>query len=69
VQFHPEATRPIAEDWLAASDPPPPDEVTRPMFDHADGTWQQAAANADALFSGWLDGTFAGQATAVGASP
>jgi GMP synthase-like glutamine amidotransferase len=68
VQFHPEATRPIAEYWLAASDPPPPLEVTRPMFEHADGAWERAAANARVLFSGWLDGAFAGREAAVSAS-
>ena len=68
VQFHPEATRPIAEDWLAVSDPSPPAEVTGPMFDHPDGAWERAAANASVLFSGWLDGAFAGQADAAGMS-
>lgn len=56
VQFHPEATRPVAGAWLAAADPPPGPAVTRHVLGDVDGTWRLAAANAAALFSAWLGG-------------
>jgi GMP synthase (glutamine-hydrolysing) len=60
VQFHPEATRPIVASWLAGSDPPPPAELTGPLLaGDAGPVWEQAAANAEKFFSGWLDGCLA----------
>lgn len=58
VQFHPEATQPIVASWLAGSDPPPPRDVTDPLFRDADAAWQEASANAGVFFSAWLDGWF-----------
>jgi GMP synthase-like glutamine amidotransferase len=60
VQFHPEATEPIVASWLAGSDPPPSQDLSDPLFTAADGTWQQASANAEVFFSAWLDGGLAG---------
>jgi GMP synthase-like glutamine amidotransferase len=59
LQFHPEATEPIARSWLAGANPPPGPEITRPMFEGAGTAWAGAAANAGTLFSAWLDGTLA----------
>jgi GMP synthase-like glutamine amidotransferase len=60
VQFHPEATEPIVASWLAGSTPPPPREVTGPLFGAGSaGAWGQAAANAAVLFSAWRDGSLA----------
>jgi GMP synthase (glutamine-hydrolysing) len=61
LQFHPEATRPIAESWLRLTTPPPGDDVLGPLFGTADGAWQRAAAHAPVLFSAWLDGRLTGQ--------
>jgi GMP synthase-like glutamine amidotransferase len=63
LQFHPEATRPIAESWLRLGTTPPGEDVTGPLFGAADGAWQRAAAHAPALFSAWLDGRLTGQKT------
>ncbi len=63
LQFHPEATQPIAESWLELSTPPPGEDITGPLFATADGAWQRAAAHAPGLFSAWLDGGLAGQKT------
>jgi GMP synthase-like glutamine amidotransferase len=57
VQFHPEATQPIVASWLANANPPPGQAVTDPLFNDADGAWQQASANAGTFFSAWLDGS------------
>jgi GMP synthase (glutamine-hydrolysing) len=59
VQFHPEATRPILASWLAATDPPPGQDVTGPLFTDADSAWERASVNAGILFSAWLDGGLA----------
>ncbi len=59
LQFHPEATQPIAESWLELSTPPPGEDITGPLFATADGAWQLAAAHAPGLFSAWLDGGLA----------
>ncbi len=57
VQFHPEATAPIARSWLAAAQPPPPAAVAALTGDTVDRAWAQAATNAKALFSAWLSGS------------
>jgi hypothetical protein len=36
--------------------PPPGRKVTDPLFEGADGAWQQASANAGTFFSAWLGG-------------
>lgn len=59
LQFHPEVTEPITQDWLRATQPPlSPAQVARLRVG-----WQDAeagiAAGAAALFSAWLDGEFA----------
>lgn len=59
VQFHPEVTEAIVRSWVTDVSPPLAPEVTGPMFEQADGTWQQAAANAGRLLSAWLDGNLA----------
>jgi GMP synthase-like glutamine amidotransferase len=56
LQFHPEATQPIAASWLRFAVPPPGEEVTGPLFGNPDGAWDRAAAHAATLFSAWLDG-------------
>jgi GMP synthase (glutamine-hydrolysing) len=60
VQFHPEVTRPIVASWVATAQQPPAEPVWRPMLDGPGGAWQQAAAQAPALFSAWLDGGLTG---------
>jgi len=62
LQFHPEATRPIAASWLALTDPPPGEHATGPLFRDTGGRWARAAANAPRLFSAWLDGGLAAAA-------
>lgn len=58
VQFHPEATRPIAKSWIAVTNPPP--AATDPLFGNPGDAWEQAAQQAPRLFSAWLDGALAG---------
>ena len=60
LQFHPEATQPIAASWLQFAVPPPGEEVTGPLFGNPDGAWDRAAGHAATLFSAWLDGDLAG---------
>jgi GMP synthase-like glutamine amidotransferase len=60
LQFHPEATQPIAASWLRFAAPPPGEEITGPLFRNPDGAWNRAAAHASELFSAWLDGDLAG---------
>ncbi len=58
LQFHPEATEPITQDWLRATQPPlsaAQAGLRRGWQDAGDGT----TAGAPALFSAWLDGEFA----------
>lgn len=56
VQFHPEATQPIMESWLAGTDPP----LAAALAARLRAGWEEAtartAADAPALFSAWLDG-------------
>jgi GMP synthase-like glutamine amidotransferase len=61
LQFHPEATRPIAASWLRFAEPPPGEEVTGSLFRDSDGAWDRAAVHAAALFSAWLGGDLAGR--------
>jgi len=59
LQFHPEATEPITQGWLRATQPPlAPDQAgaLRQGWQEAGG---RTAADAAALFSAWLDGEFA----------
>ena len=60
LQFHPEATQPIAASWLRFALPPPGEEFTGPLFRNPDGAWDRAAVHASRLFSAWLDGDLAG---------
>jgi hypothetical protein len=57
LQFHPEVTRPIAEAWIAGADPPLDPSLARRILRDGDDARQAAAANAEALFSAWLDGS------------
>jgi GMP synthase-like glutamine amidotransferase len=57
VQFHPEATQPIARSWVEITNPAP--GMTGPLFRDADGIWEQASGLAPKLFSAWLDGDLA----------
>jgi len=59
LQFHPEATQPIAASWLRFAAPPPGEEITGSLFRSPDGAWNRAAAHASELFSAWLDGDLA----------
>src|SRR5580692_11761767 len=59
LQFHPEATQPIAASWLRFAAPPPGEEITGPLFRNPDGAWDRAGAHASELFSAWLDGDLA----------
>ncbi len=57
VQFHPEATQPIARSWMEITNPSP--DAVEPLFRDADDIWDQAAGLAPKLFSAWLDGDLA----------
>jgi len=57
VQFHPEATQPIARSWVEITNPDP--AAAGPLFRDADAIWEQAAGQAPKLFSAWLDGDLA----------
>jgi len=57
VQFHPEATQPIARSWVEITNPDP--AAVGPLFRDADAIWEQAAGQAPKLFSAWLDGDLA----------
>ena len=59
VQFHPEATQPIARSWVEITNPAP--DLVEPLFRDADEVWDQAAGLAPKLFSAWLDGDLAGR--------
>ncbi len=59
VQFHPEATEPIARSWVSITHPPP--GATDALFRDTDGAWDRAAGLAPMLFSAWLDGDLAGR--------
>ena len=58
LQFHPEATEPITQGWLRATEPP----LTAAQAGRLSRGWQDAgdrtAAEAGVLFSAWLDGEF-----------
>jgi GMP synthase-like glutamine amidotransferase len=59
LQFHPEVTRPIVADWIAAADPPLDRSLAGRMLRDCDDARLEATANAETLFSAWLDGGFA----------
>jgi GMP synthase (glutamine-hydrolysing) len=68
LQFHPEATGPITQGWLRATQPPlAPDQAGA-----LSQGWQEAgdrtAADAAALFSAWLDGEFVTTAAGAGSA-
>ena len=56
LQFHPEVTRPIAEAWIAGAGPSLDPSLARRILRDCDDAREVAAANAEALFSAWLDG-------------
>jgi GMP synthase (glutamine-hydrolysing) len=56
LQFHPEVTRPITEAWITGADPPLDPSLARRIRRGCDDAPEVAAANAEALFSAWLDG-------------
>jgi hypothetical protein len=59
LQFHPEATEPITQAWLRATQPPlSPAQATRLREGWQDSE-ARIAADAATLFSAWLDGEFA----------
>ncbi len=59
VQFHPEVNRPILQGWIAGADPPLDPSLAAHILDGYDDAGEKAAANAEALFSAWLDGDLA----------
>ena len=69
LQFHPEATEPITQDWLRATQPP----LTPAQAGRLNRGWQDAAgrttAEAGVLFSAWLDGEFAAAVPGTGPDP
>jgi GMP synthase-like glutamine amidotransferase len=69
LQFHPEATEPITQGWLRATQPP----LTPAQAGRLSQGWQDAggrpAGEAGALFSAWLDGDFAPAGPGTGPGP
>ena len=59
VQFHPEATEPIAESWGQAAEPPPTAGQAARLRAGWAGAAERTAADAATLFSAWLDGSLA----------
>ena len=59
LQFHPEATQPIAASWLRFAAPPPGEEITGPLLRISDWACDRSAGHAARLFSAWLDGDLA----------
>ena len=59
LQFHPEATEPITQAWLRATQPPLPADRTAALRQGWQDAGDRTAAEAAALFSAWLDGEFA----------
>jgi GMP synthase-like glutamine amidotransferase len=58
LQFHPEVSRPIVQAWIAGADPPLDPSLAQRLLRDYDDVAGKAAANAEALFSAWLDGGF-----------
>jgi GMP synthase-like glutamine amidotransferase len=58
LQFHPEVNRPIVQAWIAAAHPPLDPALAARLLDDYDDAGEKVAANAEALFSAWLDGGF-----------
>jgi GMP synthase (glutamine-hydrolysing) len=69
LQFHPEATEPITQSWLRATQPP----LTPAQAGRLSQGWQDAGerttAEAGMLFSAWLDGEFAQVGPGTGPDP
>ena len=63
LQFHPEVNRPIVQAWIAGADPPLDPPLAQRLLRDYDDAGEKAAANAEALFSAWLDGGFTGYAS------
>ncbi|MGI8446294.1 MAG: type 1 glutamine amidotransferase [Streptosporangiaceae bacterium] len=59
LQFHPEATEPITQAWLPATQPPLSPARSAALRQGWQDAGDRAAAEAAALFSAWLDGEFA----------
>jgi GMP synthase-like glutamine amidotransferase len=58
LQFHPEVNRPIVQAWIAGADPPLDPLLAARLLGDYDDAGEKAAANAETLFSAWLDGDF-----------
>ena len=69
LQFHPEATEPITQGWLRATQPP----LTPAQAGRLSQGWRDAgdrtAGEASALFSAWLDGDLAPAGPGTGPDP
>lgn len=65
LQFHPEATEPITQGWLRATQPPLAPDQAAALSQGWQEDGDRTAADAAALFSAWLDGEFT--TTAAGA--
>ena len=59
LQFHPEATEPITQAWLRATQPPLSPARSAALRQGWQDSGDRTAAEAAALFSAWLDGEFA----------
>ena len=62
LQFHPEATEPITQAWLHATQPPLSQAQAGRLRQGWHEAGERAAADAATLFSAWLDGDFAAAA-------
>jgi GMP synthase-like glutamine amidotransferase len=58
LQFHPEATEPITQDWRRGTQPPLPAALSAALGEGWQDAGSRAAADAAILFSAWLDGEF-----------
>ncbi|MGH3067624.1 MAG: type 1 glutamine amidotransferase [Streptosporangiaceae bacterium] len=69
LQFHPEATEPITQGWLRATQPPLPPAQAGGLSQGWQDAGGRTAAEAGVLFSAWLDGEFAPAAPGTGPDP